>query len=158
MGKATFCGVVVLAGLFSAPTAFGGSARQTLNAMRPANYVVSGQCNIRIDCPHYKITINGEDSGQIVCARTTGAKFAGKSVKLATHLHHSSGKYMPRGFPMLATEPSLCSGCFIHAYPWVGPGHKSLGCVGITQEAWDKIVKCGGSQISFLALNGAQSL
>ena len=162
MQKTTFLFLVAIFELLSAASAFAHSngsltARQTLASMRPANYVVSGKCDIRIDCPHYKITVNGENAGQIICARTSGANFTHKTVRLATSLSRSSGKYMPRGFPMLDTEPSLCSGCFIHAYPWVGPGHKSLGCVGITEAAWDKIVRCGGSQISFTAMNGAQS-
>src|SRR4051794_15683431 len=102
----------------------------TLRKVHPTTEVTSRKCDIKIDCPKYSISVNGVPAGQIICAPDTGKKFSGKKITLARSVTPAGGKYLPRGFPMLATEPELCDDCFIHVYPYVGPGNKSLGCVG----------------------------
>jgi hypothetical protein len=128
-----------------------------LAGVKPAIDIEENQCDVKIDCPNYKITIGGEDAGQIICDSTSGADFSGKVVKLGKEITPSQGTYLPVGFPMLATSPELCGACYIHVYPYVGPGHTSLGCVGVTETAWNKLVKCAGSQIAFTAMSGVQS-
>ena len=41
----------------------------------PPRAMRAGQCDIKIDCPNYKVIINGRTAGQIVCGRQTAASF-----------------------------------------------------------------------------------
>jgi hypothetical protein len=138
-------------------TGAGGATGASLRRMGgswPEGSIRAGQCDIKIDCAHYKVSVNGAEAGQIICGRQTGKSFAGRTVKLQTRIQGSSGKYLPRGFPMIPTTPELCSGCFIHVYPHLGPTAHSLGCVGISKGAWDKLRQCGGSEIAFTSMDG----
>lgn len=128
-----------------------------LGGVKPKASITKGKCDIKIDCPNYKVTVNGENAGQIICANSTGRRFENKKVTLANFIQPASGAILPKGFPMLATSPMLCDNCYIHVYPWVGPSSRSLGCVGVTQKAWNKITECGGSEIEFVAMGGIKS-
>jgi hypothetical protein len=143
--------------LLTLPSAFAGNMMAALGGVKPSSIITKGQCDIKIDCKHYKVTVNGQNAGQIICGPQTGSRFANKTVKLMTTITPAGGKILPKGFPMLSTNPPLCSNCFIHVYPWVGPGHKSLGCVGVTAKAWKQLTKCGGSEIAFVTNSGLAS-
>jgi hypothetical protein len=118
---------------------------------KPTSKIMRGQCNIKVDCPHEKIYVNGESKGSIVCANTTGnnsrwvnANHIGTIDRAVTpsagNMFRGSG-----GFPMLGTTPAICGNCFFHQYPYVA-SHKSLGCVGVEPIAWEALSKCGGSK------------
>lgn len=136
----------MMTGAATEAKSLGGS----LASIKPARNLQQGKCDITIDCPNYRVMVNGEKAGEIICGRQTGQSFR-KGV-LDTKITPAGGKILPAGFPMLATKPMLCNNCFIHVYPWTGPGSKSLGCVGVQQKGWDKILKCGGSEFTMIPM------
>lgn len=136
--------------LISAQAAEARGLRGSLANMKPSRNLQQGQCDITIDCPNYRIMIDGQKVGEIICGRQTAQKF--RTGKLATKITPAAGKILPAGFPMLDTVPSLCHNCFIHVYPWTGPGSKSLGCVGVQEAAWNKILRCGGSSFNIIPM------
>jgi hypothetical protein len=166
MQKIALSVVVIAALVFQATSAEaarrssgrGGGLMAALGGVTPKKTISKGACDVKIDCSRYSITVNGESAGQIICASDTGARFRNKKVKLASFIQPASGAILPRGFPMLATVPMLCSNCYIHVYPWVGPSSRSLGCVGVTQKAWNKLTQCGGSDIAFVTRSGVASI
>lgn len=144
---------------FAAMLMFAPTAQSTLGGalarIKPSKNLKQGQCDITIDCPNYRVMVDGQNVGEIICGRQTGQKF--RKGKIDTKITPAAGKILPAGFPMLATTPPLCNNCFIHVYPWTGPGSKSLGCVGVQEKGWNKILNCGGSSFNMIPMGAKNS-
>lgn len=152
--KISVLGSLLIAVMMAGTAADAKSLGGALSSIKPSKKLQQGQCDITIDCPNYRVMVNGKKAGEIICGRQTGQSF--RKGKLDTKIIPAGGKILPAGFPMLATKPMLCNNCFIHVYPWTGPGSKSLGCVGVQEKGWNEILKCGGSDFTMIPM-GAKS-
>lgn len=112
-----------------------------------------GQCDIKFDCPYGTATIKGKEY-PIVCGQLTGKRLKDGAGKIDVKITPASGAWRPGlvrpGTLMIATVPPICNNCFLHVNR-TGPGVKSFGCIGMSQQAFDELQTCGGSDFAINA-------